>query len=323
MKTSNIKLDLKPAMTIKDLKNFIVTAGYDVKKVSLVFGNGKKLLPIVFYTSMYDNVNFQQHSNVLKNSFLNINNHLPDINIRVRKAKGPRGSSIGYPKVEGWENIPAWSRGAKPWKYLSPFEIGPVMYEENGNIISAALFENFWQGWKVWEVVKKQNQKSQKSKWVWPKERHVDINLNPNELWVKWHNAMMKHKTPVRRPNGKNIPLYAYWKGKKLGIVEARKQIYIPYLQYLYRSHPTYKKLLEKVLAGSKIIILEPDGPLYDIYPDGMPVNLELLYNLQNVTKIGDIPGGNTYSNPKQYFPYGHGMVIALTLLEDVYNLFY
>jgi hypothetical protein len=49
----------------------------------------------------------------------------------------------------------------------------------------------------------------------------------------------------VRRPNGRAVPLYAWWKGQKLGIVEARKQIYIPYLQDLYRQSPIYKQLLQ------------------------------------------------------------------------------
>lgn len=131
-------------------------------------------------------------------------------------------------------------------------------------------------------------------------------------------NALMQHNLPVRRPNGKKVPLYSWWKGQKLGVIESRKNIYIPYLQQLYRNHPTYQKLLTDVKKGQKIIILEPDGPHHTLYSDGMVVNLNLLYKLQNVTKMKDFPGGDRFGNPEKYVPYGHSYVIALTLLEDL-----
>jgi hypothetical protein len=69
-----------------------------------------------------------------------------------------------------------------------------------------------------------------------------------------------------------------------------------------------YNKILDLLRKGSKIILLEPDGPLHQYYPEGREVDMELLVSLQTKT-VGE--------NGK-YMPYGHGYVLALTLLEDL-----
>jgi hypothetical protein len=60
-----------------------------------------------------------------------------------------RGVARGIPypsEKDGYKNIPAWSRGASPYKQLSPFIIGPVIHGDE----RAENFENFWQSHKVW-----------------------------------------------------------------------------------------------------------------------------------------------------------------------------
>jgi hypothetical protein len=244
-----------------------------------------------------------------------IQNNQPFGQIRVREAKR-RQAGKGYPSVRGFVNIPAFSKGAKPYKQLSPFFV-TVDYEENGEQRVGEIFENFFQSRKVYRQVTRQT-----GDWVWPAETHVDANDNPNENWIRWNRALSSHELPIRHPNGKAIPLYAWWKGQKLGVVEMRKQIYIPFLQAIYRQHPVYQQILAMVRRGTNIIILGPDGPNMDLYPNGMPVTLEMLVDLQNVTRIGDIPHVEGYVNndvpPGKYFPYGHEFVIALTLLEDL-----
>lgn len=228
---------------------------------------------------------------------------------RVSREPGSiRVTAIGCPKIDGWETIPAWSRGTDPYKNLSPFKLG----NRNSEGIAFSSFENFWQSFKVWEKVDAQKGWN----WTWPEEIHVDKDNNPNENWKKWHDALLSNPHPIRRPNGRAIPLYAWWNGKKLSVIEARKQIYIPELQKLYRNDPAYQKLLEKVREGQNIIIVEPDGaPLY-LYPQGFEVNIDLLTILQDVTKVKDFPGSKLKSD--KYVPYGHGYVIALTILEDL-----
>ncbi|MFS8159207.1 MAG: hypothetical protein ACMG6E_03165 [Candidatus Roizmanbacteria bacterium] len=241
----------------------------------------------------------------------------------IRIAKQGRG--ISYPVVKGFEQIPAFSRGRAPWKQLSPFTIGPVLWDivdEDDNEVpqEAESFENFWQGHKVWSKVDKQSKKE----WSWPEENHVGNgrDRNPNAAWQKWHQALMKHKQAVRRPNGKAVPLYAWWQGHKLDIIEARKAIYIPYYQSLLREHEVYQALLKKVKKGQNIIIIEPDGPSTEFWPDGMPITLEMAYDLQKVTNVRDLlhVAGADFATEegRRYVPYGHGYVIALTLFQDM-----
>lgn len=230
----------------------------------------------------------------------------------IRIGQTRKGSS--YPSYPGYETIPAWSRGKIPWKNLSPFFIGPVYYETPNGIDSAPIFENFWQSFKVWERVDKQSKKE----WIWPKEVHFDSQTAmPNENWYKWHNALLHHNQPVRRPNGKAIPLFAWWYDSntksyyKLDTILARKVIYIPFLKHLYRQNTTYQKLLEKFKNGQNILLVEPDGPLLDVYPQGKEFNLEILNRWIEKMNFGE------EGYPHKYSPYGHGYVLASCLLED------
>lgn len=199
---------------------------------------------------------------------------------------------VQYPTEDGYIVIPAWSRGARPWKDLTPFHL---------TLESASCFENFWQAKKVYAKLEKKN--------FWHStESPIGPDGNPTEVWQKWHDTVCAYPEPLRRPNGKNIPLYVWHEGEKLGVVDARKKIYIPVYQELIRKHPTYHRLLE--IGSNRLIILEPDGPDPEEFPQGKPVTyVELLEMQHKVERNG------------KYFPYGHGYVILLTLFEDLYKL--
>lgn len=226
---------------------------------------------------------------------------------RVPGSVRVRGVARGvpYPKEQGWTNIPAWSRGAAPWDALSPFNVGPVQHtDEYGCAHNTRTFETWWQSFKVWDAV--------------DGKKHTEGGADqlPSPMWYKWHQQLLEVKDPVRRPNGKEIPLYAWWNKQKLGVVEARKQIYIPKLQEHYRRMRQYRQLLDMVRDGTNVIILEPDGPPPELFPGGMDVTVDTLVRMQDATERKDIPGCETDSN--KYVPYGHGYVIALCLLEDI-----
>ena len=226
------------------------------------------------------------------------------------------GRGVAYPKKEGFKNYPIHSKGARPWKELSPFLIGPVEFiNSEGQVDSCPIFENFWQGSKVWKNVARQNQK--KPEWIWPAEKHIGADGDPNDVWRKWHDSLLTHEKPVRRPNGKAIPEYAWWLNEetgeyeKLDTVEGRRQIYIPILKELYRKHPVYQKMLEEFRGGQNMILIEPDGAWATAYPEGREVTLEILEML--VEKMNYAEEGY----PKQYQPFGHGYCVAQCLLED------
>jgi len=104
------------------------------------------------------------------------------------------GRGVAYPNRKGFKNYPIHSRGAKPWKELSPFLIGPVEFTNSDGILdSCPIFENYWQAQKVYKTVSKQNQK--KPGWIWPSEKHIGKDGEPNKLWYEWKDALCHTKT--------------------------------------------------------------------------------------------------------------------------------
>ena len=292
------KMNVSKDTRIKDVKEKCV--GFNIIKLVL---NSKEELN-VFNTSKYDNITFESVLEEMDDATLHVTT-LPKI-ISSPKILNNRGKirvtqqarARSYPEVKGFENIPCHSRGKGDWKQLSPFYL---KFKEG------AIFENFWHSFKTFEKVYEQNTKN----WTWQAESHVDKDKNPTAAWLKWHNALLHHDLPVRRPNGKHIPLYSYWNGKKLGIIDSRKEIYIPYLKKLYRDNAVYKKLLKMLKSGMNLMLIEPDGPFIDVYPQGLEVDLNILENLIDVTNY------SSDGLPDKYRPYGHGYVLATCLLED------
>ena len=292
------KMNISKDTKIKDVKEKCI--GFNILRLDL---NGKDQLN-VFNSSKYDNITFASVLDEMENATLYVST-LPKIisspQVQSRRGKiriAQQARARSYPEVKGFENIPCHSRGKGDWKQLSPFYL---KFKEG------AIFENFFQSFKVFEKVYEQNTKN----WTWQAETHVDKDKNPNPAWLKWHNALLHHDLPVRRPNGKHIPLYSYWNGKKLGVIDSRKEIYIPYLKKLYRDNAIYKKLLGMLKSGVNLMLIEPDGPFIDLYPQGLEVDLTVLKHLIGVTNYGK------EGISDKYRPYGHGYVLATCLLED------
>ena len=126
---------------------------------------------------------------------------------------------------------------------LSPFYLGPVKCYDD---LESQNMENAWQYSKVYSD-------------------QVDEFENPNEEYFNWRNTGFNMAFANRYPKGKGkVPLYSYWKVgtkyKKLGYIEARKQIYIPlYASAVYMT-PGYKKLSELIKTEKKIALIDFDG---------------------------------------------------------------
>ena len=183
----SFSLDIFREMKISEVKKQLSQfEKYDIK----MFLNKNSELK-VFDTSKYDDIDFSSVFDKIDKGVIYLTKRMLG---KIRIAQQAKGKP--YPNVKGYENIPCWSRGKGDWKLLSPF----YLKFEGG-----AIFENFWQSFKVWDTVAKQKNKN----WEWPAEKHVDNDV-PNERWYKWHEALLHHDKPVRRPNGKAIPLYAW-----------------------------------------------------------------------------------------------------------------
>lgn len=135
------------------------------------------------------------------------------------------------------------------YRELSPFVL-EVIEATTGRIV---IFENLWQFSKVY--------------------KQFDGGDKPLPEWYIWRAGGWFGDRAVRYPMGKGaIPEYSYWQGKKLGYIEARKQIYIPEYAKWVTLTKAYKRLQELygLLSeqGSNLILLDFDA--YDHRKLGM-----------------------------------------------------
>jgi len=149
-------------------------------------------------------------------------------------------------------------------KELSPF----VLTNTRGNIV-----ENFWQFLKVYPD-------------------QVDANGIPTEEWRKWAMRGISSSNPQRYPKGKGAkPLFHYYKGEKLGYVQARKKIYIPQYANAVLRTQAYDVLRDVNESGIDIVLL---------CFDGYQTNKPLGYVVHDLTKS-----------------MGHAFVLKMLLIND------
>lgn len=166
---------------------------------------------------------------------------------------------------------------SKNWSVgLSPFLCGPIGLYGN---YAAWNVENGWQYSKTYL-------------------QHADDKGDPTQEYFKWAEAGWKSKKAVRYPMGRGAkPLYSYWDGKKLGYVEARKQIYIPLYSKAVKRTDAFKRLKDLYLhMNSNDILYLKDFDSHSLDPGTFDY-----WDLWNNDKI----------------KVGHGYVLAM-LLEGI-----
>lgn len=107
-------------------------------------------------------------------------------------------------QLKGFRNISVCS-GAKKWKYLSPVYIGPIKVEPD---LVANSLEHLWHYSQVFAE-----------------------DLYQDQIRAEWfHNRRYGFESPLGKPSAKRQkhgqPLFWFWRGKRLSLVEARREIY-------------------------------------------------------------------------------------------------
>lgn len=177
--------------------------------------------------------------------------------------------------------IVATSQSKDFGKAFSPFFLGPINATlPNGEEVECKIFENYWQFSKTFAY-------------------HIGPDGNPSDLYLKWAKAGFLNPQGVRYPMGKGAkPEYSYFKGKKLGYVDARKQIYVPYYMELVYRTPEWNALVERYtelkVKGKDLILIDFDG--YDHYELGMTLK-------------------DVLNNPNRSM--GHAFVLAAMLMKE------
>jgi hypothetical protein len=129
-----------------------------------------------------------------------------------------------------------WSRG------LSPFLIGPCDLYPGAACAQSKNMENAWQFAKVYP-------------------QFLDKDGNPGADYPSWARRGWLTERGIRYPMGKGAaPAYSFWDGKKLGYIEARKQIYIPLYSAAVQKTAAFEKLAGLYREHGKLVLRDFDG---------------------------------------------------------------
>jgi len=114
----------------------------------------------------------------------------------------------------------------------------------------ARIMENAWQMSKVYS-------------------QYASTTGEPTDGYFAWAKKGFEDTVPHRYPMGRGkAPLYSLWNGKKLGYIDARKEIYLPLFRDAVKVTEDFKKLQDLVATGELIALWDYDG--YDHEARGM-----------------------------------------------------
>lgn len=174
-------------------------------------------------------------------------------------------------KYKDWVGVNTTTSSTNWSAKLSPMNLGPVILPD-GSV--AKNVENAWQFSKVYK-------------------QHVkDGEILPEyfEWALKGFNDSWAHRYPMGRGAA---PLFSLWKGKRLGYIDARKEIYMPLYAEAVVKTDAFKQLKALYETHGKLVLFDFDG--YDYLGEGK--------TLEDVV-----------NDPKKKM--GHAFVLAL-LLEN------
>ena len=105
---------------------------------------------------------------LLQGKYISGNLRVGGVNLRPRK----------YASYDSYLQVPIISLGPAPYRDLSPFFLGPVIYQEDGETKSSSNVENHFQMHKLYESVDKKRLTSGTGErrvvtWQWPAEIHA------------------------------------------------------------------------------------------------------------------------------------------------------
>lgn len=132
---------------------------------------------------------------------------------------------------------------SKDWtRVFSPFTMGSVVLYDDAPAYYARNVENCWQFSKVYR-------------------EYLDENSNIKDEYWEWAKKGFECSNAIRYPKGKGaIPEFSYWDGERLGLVEARKKIYIPKYKEAMANVPQFQKLKQLYHELDKMFLWCYDG---------------------------------------------------------------
>jgi hypothetical protein len=195
---------------------------------------------------------------------------------------------LKWPTVEGYERYNVCKNNL--YQELSPMLLGPVIVDGE---TYAHTIEDGWQCSKVWPS-HLQGHPPESDAWL--------------PAWTEWSRRgrmsgeSRRHRIP-KHDAGKvghgnpNVPLFSYFRGRRLPYKEARREMYLPWYEELVQRTDAYRDLKARHLGGVNLLLLEFDG--LDRDKEGDLTKERLLELIEDDSR-----------------PFGHGLALAATLMD-------
>ncbi len=179
---------------------------------------------------------------------------------------------------------------------LSPMALGPVTVD--GKVYALTL-EDGWQCSKFYGACLCGADVDDEDAWL--------------PAWTAWSRRgrfsreARRHRRPKRntgldlRGTNVRVPLFSYFRGKRLGYKAAREAMYLPWYAELATQTPAFHDLVARHRAGENFLFLDFDGLDRDSPEDNVDLHVPHLTQL--------LADGSR--------PFGHGLALAALLLAE------
>ena len=236
------------------------------------------------------------NNSLASGGLINNNLYLSDkilSNLRIGSSRKPRTSEKDA-KYKDYKNVNVTSVVGSSFSPLKG-ETYPITTFDG---LVYQNFENWWQSSKIYPDLnhyKNENLTEEFFEWrkQWSKEKQGCRILRCNKNLKKCLKSTSKS---LRQLCYK--PIAAYHDGEIVDYITSRDFYLREYINVI-KNKKYFNDLYERVKNGEKIMILDLDGPLLDLYPEGREVSWNMIQEAMN--------------DPK--YPFGHGYVICCLLL--------
>lgn len=224
-----------------------------------------------------------------------------------------RGGKPIHPTYPGFTPIVVLTKSS-PYGELGPY----VLKDEDGTIMENAFQFRKAYPW-VPEVREVYSRWDPTVIWSHPEETHMDEDGELTDEFWAWRAKGLANPYAVRYPVGntshRNLCQYLLTDdGRKLGIVDGRREVYLGVYAALVKKERKFKDLVERLKMGENLLIIEVDGPHQEALQYYMDTYDVPDHFIEEHTMLATESNLEIMLNDTK-FSFGHGYCLAMAIL--------